>query len=267
MVENVPFYHALAYIVINEQGYGKEALATLFFLFGLSSVFVGLVFYSLGKLELGRIVYFFPSHVLVGCIGGIGVFIIITAIEVTINTSFSFDLDSLQDLRDNFHLLGVVLIFEVVLRVLSSVLTNKDGRSKFPLLIPVYFCMITPIFYASLWLFRVNIDAAEDAGYFFPASDSCDPSVSGADCNSESAWASDLITIWSVLDLKLVSFEAVLKSIPTVVALAAFSLIHVPINIPAFAISTDVGKFTRARIRCHNLYTAHSQSIYCQIRI
>jgi SulP family sulfate permease len=26
------------------------------------------------------------------------------------------------------------------------------------------------------------------------------------------------------------------------VALAAFSLIHVPINIPAFAISTDVGK-------------------------
>jgi len=69
MVENVPFCQALAYIVVEIQGYGKEALSTLFFLFGLSSVIVGLVFYFLGRMELGRILYFFPAHVLVGCIG------------------------------------------------------------------------------------------------------------------------------------------------------------------------------------------------------
>ena len=72
MVENVPFCHSLAYIVIKQQGYGIEALSTLFFLFGLASVIVGAVFYVLGKFKLGRVVYFFPSHVLVGCIGGIG---------------------------------------------------------------------------------------------------------------------------------------------------------------------------------------------------
>lgn len=72
MVENVPFFHSLAFNVISVQGYGLEALSTLFFLFGLSSVLVGLSFYTLGKLELGRVVYFFPNHVLVGCIGGIG---------------------------------------------------------------------------------------------------------------------------------------------------------------------------------------------------
>ena len=88
MVENVPFCQALAYIVVEEQGYGKEALSTLFFLFGASSILVGLVFYLLGKNGLGKIVsllsskmpvhnlgltatslYFFPSHVLIGCIG------------------------------------------------------------------------------------------------------------------------------------------------------------------------------------------------------
>lgn len=69
MVENVPFCQALTYIVVEVQGYGKEALSTLFFLFGLASVIVGLVFYFLGRLELGRILYFFPAHVLVGCIG------------------------------------------------------------------------------------------------------------------------------------------------------------------------------------------------------
>lgn len=74
MVENIPFWHALAYIVIEEQGYGVEALSTLFFLFGFSSVAVGILFYALGKLQLGRVVYYFPAHVLIGCIGGIGTF-------------------------------------------------------------------------------------------------------------------------------------------------------------------------------------------------
>ena len=75
MVENVPFCLELAKIVINEQGYGIDSLSTLFFLFGFSSLLVGLVFYLLGHFKLGRVVYFFPSHVLVGCIGGIGLFI------------------------------------------------------------------------------------------------------------------------------------------------------------------------------------------------
>ena len=53
-------------------GYGLDALSNIFFLFGLSTLLVGISFYSLGKLDMGRIVYFFPSHVLIGCIGGIG---------------------------------------------------------------------------------------------------------------------------------------------------------------------------------------------------
>lgn len=69
MVENVPFCQTLAYIVVEVQGYGIESLSTLFFLFGMASVIVGLVFYLLGKFSLGRILYFFPTHVLVGCIG------------------------------------------------------------------------------------------------------------------------------------------------------------------------------------------------------
>ena len=78
MVENVPFCLELARIVMGEVGCGKEGSSTLFFLFGGCSVLVGGVFYGLGRLALGRVVYFFPSHVLVGCIGGIGAFIITT---------------------------------------------------------------------------------------------------------------------------------------------------------------------------------------------
>lgn len=54
LIENIPFYHAMAAVVIAEQGYGEEALATLFFLYGFSSVVTGLMFYGLGKAKLGR---------------------------------------------------------------------------------------------------------------------------------------------------------------------------------------------------------------------
>jgi hypothetical protein len=113
MVENVPFYLELARILIAEEGNGEAAISTLFFLSGLSSVIVGSVFYLLGRFELGRVLYFFPKQVLVGCIGGIGLFIVITALEVSTNATFSFTADCIDGcVVRNFHLLLPVLAFE-----------------------------------------------------------------------------------------------------------------------------------------------------------
>lgn len=219
MVENVPFTHALSLLVIKHQGYGTEALSTLFVLFGLSSVIVGIVFYTLGKLQLGRVVHYFPTHVLVGLIAGIGVFLAKTGMEVTMNAVFSP-----QTFVDNFHLTWIVFLLEAVLRILDYVLRDAN----LSLLSPIYFCLITPVFYMGLWLFRINVDDANDAGYFFP-------SLS----DDASIWNEDLFDMWRVVDIRNVSMPAIVDSIPTLVALTLFSLIHVPINIPAFALSTS----------------------------
>jgi len=48
-----------------------------------------------------------------------------------------------------------------------------------------------------------------------------------------------LFDIWTVIDFRNVSWGAIIESFPTLIALTIFSLIHVPINIPAFAISTN----------------------------
>lgn len=123
MIENVPFLHSLCYIVIRHQGYGMDALSTVFFLFAFGSVVVGATFYFLGKMNLGKVVFYFPNHVLVGCIGGIGVFMIVTAIEVTNNDTFKFDMGGLQSLVEHFNLLLVVLAFE-------SVLVSNPGQTR-----------------------------------------------------------------------------------------------------------------------------------------
>jgi SulP family sulfate permease len=222
MVENVPFCHALSQLVIRHQGYGTEALSTLFFLFGLSSVIAGTVFMVLGQLKLGRIVYYFPNHVLVGCIAGIGVFLAKTGIEVTIDAV-------IVEVWEDMHLVVVVVLFEAVLRIMDLLLRNKEGKPLYSLLSPIYFCLMTPIFYLGLWILNVDAQDAMEAGYFFP-------SLQGSD---SSIFNDDLVTMWHVVNFKTISWPAVYDSIPTMVALTLFSLIHVPINIPAFALSTS----------------------------
>jgi hypothetical protein len=222
MVENVPFCHALSQLVIKHQGYGVNALSTVLILFGLSSVIVGAVFMILGQLNLGRVVYYFPNHVLVGCIAGIGVFLAKTGIEVTINAIFANALT-------NMDLVAVVLFFETMLRILDRVLRDKDGRPLYALLSPIYFCMITPLFYFGLWAFSISIDDAMTMGYFFP-------SLQGDDSN---IWNEDLLDMWRFIDFSTITWAVIVDSVPTMIALVLFSLIHVPINIPAFALSTS----------------------------
>ena len=152
LIENVPFYHALASIVIAEQGYGPEALSTLFFLFGLSSVCTGILFLGLGKAGLGKILHYFPSHVLAGFIGGIGVFITISSIGVLTGEELRWTPEGLRQVVDDFEQLVPTLCFEIVLRVLMVVLTDKSGKPLFGLLAPFYFLSIVPVFYIGLFL-------------------------------------------------------------------------------------------------------------------
>ena len=208
---------------MSEQSDESGAISTLFFLFGFSSIIVGVVFYFLGKLHLGRVVYFFPSHVLVGCIGGIGAFIIVTAIEVSTDTTVTFTAKGFNDsIIDPFNLLLPVLMFEIVLRILLHA-----TKGQYSLLSPVYYCMITPVFYLILYCVGVDIDVVEEAGYFFPPINS-----------SGSAFSWSLMDTFTEIHFMKINWKAVAKAVPTMISLTAFSLIHVPINIPAFGIST-----------------------------
>jgi SulP family sulfate permease len=249
LLENVPFFHALARIVIAEQGYGIDALSTLFFLFGLSSVSFGAVCYALGKLKLGRIFYFFPSHVLVGLIGGIGIFIMETAVGVTTNTEFALTIDGLTRFVENFHLFWFVLLFEAVLRLLVRLTLDSNGQPTYPLLPPMFFLSIIPVFYIYLYVF----DVQNPERYFFPRSQS----------NQETSFVAGIfdghvLDMFSAIDLRLVSWTAVRSSLGTVVAMVCFSLLNVPIMVPTFAISSNVDFHMNDELIAHGYANALS---------
>lgn len=57
-------------------------IPTVMVSFAFSAVLTGIVFMLLGRFKLGALIGFFPRHILVGCIGGVGVFLIETGLEV-----------------------------------------------------------------------------------------------------------------------------------------------------------------------------------------
>mmetsp|Transcript_1591 Transcript_1591/g.2279 ORF Transcript_1591/g.2279 Transcript_1591/m.2279 type:complete len:936 (+) Transcript_1591:167-2974(+) len=256
IVENVPFYHAIAEICIEELGYGVEALSNLLLILAFATILVGISFYLLGALGLGRAIYFIPKHVLVGLIGGIGFFIFQISIEVVINQDFSFSIAGMKALMQNFHLYSYVLVFELTLRLLTYLTKNKKtGTPKYPLLAPIFYCLIPPLIFSWLWLFGISFEEAQAEGYFFPPTGG-----SSNDGSQELTFTASiyqmftdphLLDPWRVLRLDRLSFKVLMRSIPTIIGMVLFSLIHVPIYVPALNLSTNQDADINNELRAH----------------
>lgn len=161
---------------------------------------------------------------LVGCIAGIGLFIVKTGVEVTINQPLG-----VEAVLESMNLLYVVIMFEGTLRVLEYLNMDKNGKPHFALMSPIFFCMIAPIFYTVVYAFDLNIGER----YFFPQLDKATSSgFRSFESIFNNVFQKDLFDMWRVVDLRHICWAAVVESIPTMMALSLFSLIHVPINIP-----------------------------------
>jgi len=94
----------------------------------------GVSFFLLGFFRLGSLLGFFPRHILVGCIGGIGVFLIITGLNVSTrlqDDEFSLSLDTLL-----FFLRGYNLALWVPAFALAALLRVITSRWHHQLILP-----------------------------------------------------------------------------------------------------------------------------------
>lgn len=145
MIEITPFYHAMAAsIVAGLPGEKDRVLSTTIVCYALSSIITGLVFFLLGRLRLGKIVGFFPRHILIGCIGGVGYFLLITGLEVTTRVAkFEYSFEFLSSLFTNIEVLGKWGL-PALMAVLLVVVQHAFGNS-----------LVLPAFYiAALLLFH-----------------------------------------------------------------------------------------------------------------
>ncbi|CEN59670.1 Putative Sulfate/bicarbonate/oxalate exchanger SAT-1 and related transporters [Aspergillus calidoustus] len=221
MIEVVPFFHQMAFTILNRVGEDnpKSVIATTILAFSVSSVLTGLVFFLMGTCKVGSLIGFFPRHILIGCIGGVGFFLILTGLEVSARLpgSFEFNLPTLQRLFS----LGIVPLWIIPLSLAIGLLVLKRFvRSNF--LVGAYFIAVALIFYMIKFSAHIPMASLRNNSWVFDAPSSSNP------------W----YHFYTLYDFAAVDWPAFVDTIPAMFALTFFGILHVPINVPALGIST-----------------------------
>lgn len=148
-------------------------IATTITAYCLSSMMTGLVFFLIGQFKFGFMVGFIPRHILIGCIGGVGWFLLATGFEVSarLEGSVQYNLDTLHRL---FQADTVLLwLFPLTLAIILFCCQAR-GVSKY--FLPIYILSIPMIFYFFVGsLDALDIDALRDDGWIFEGPPSGEP--------------------------------------------------------------------------------------------
>ncbi|ETV65831.1 hypothetical protein, variant [Aphanomyces astaci] len=232
MVENVPFMHTLSMSIISEVGAtSPKALPTILVTYALSSVVVGVMFYALGYFKLGSVIYLFPKHIIIGAIGGIGIFVVQNGLQNATGVTVEWTWSGLVRLAQ-----PDVLYLWIVSVVLVGVLGVCLRFAKSPLFSPFYFVSIVPLFYIVLVLAGIPIETARQHNWFFERP----PEV-------------PFYSMWSHYDFTLVEWSVIPKQFGTLVGLSIFSLMHVPINIPSLSLTTGHECDINEELKAHGI--------------
>lgn len=221
MIEVVPFFHKMAFTILAKVGEEdpKSVLATTILSFAVSSILTGAVFFLMGACRLGSLIGFFPRHILIGCIGGVGWFLVATGVEVSARLpgNLEYNIPTLKQLfrADTVLLWTIPLALAIVLMV-----TQRYVKSNF--LVGGYFISVAAIFYFFKFAMDIHMDTLHSRGWIFDSPPSGNP------------WYHP----WTLYDFKAVHWGALADTVPTMFALTFFGILHVPINVPALGIST-----------------------------
>ncbi|KAI9050993.1 hypothetical protein LZ554_005103 [Drepanopeziza brunnea f. sp. 'monogermtubi'] len=226
MIEVVPFFHKMAFSILETVGEENPhaVIATTITTYAISSIVTGIVFFLMGFFGCGYIVGFIPRHILVGCIGGVGFFLVATGFEITsrLNGNLNYDLTTLKKLTepDTFVLWIIPLILALILYKSQPIFNTKSFPRLSKFYVPLYILGVAAVFY----FFVISIDQLDPehlrkAGWIFERPEAGEP-----------WWY-----FYTLYDFKIVHWGAVAECFPSMLALTFFGVLHVPINVPALA--------------------------------
>jgi SulP family sulfate permease len=174
-IEVVPFFHKMAFTILARVGEDnpKSVLATTILSYSISSVVTGAVFFLMGACKLGSLVGFFPRHILIGCIGGVGWFLVATGLEVSarLDGNLEYNLVTLSKLVQ----LDTIFLWMIPL-VLAIVLLVSQRWVKSSVFVPLYFLVIPAVFYFFVAAIPdLKLDRLRELGWVFAAPEAGKP--------------------------------------------------------------------------------------------
>lgn len=227
MIEVTPFFHSMAFSILSQIGEENQdaVISTTIVTFAVSSIVTGLVFFLLGKCKLGSLVGFFPRHILVGCIGGVGYFLVVTGIEVSsrLEGGLFYNLPTLK-----FLIQPLTLLQWSVPLGLTFILIVIQHHNNSALIVPLFFISVFILFHLLVLVVPSwSIEAARNSGWVFGAQETNEP------------WYG----FYKLYNFSLVDWWVVFGELPSMLALTFFGVLHVPINVPALAVTIQMDEF------------------------
>ncbi|KAJ1942355.1 hypothetical protein GGF37_003149, partial [Kickxella alabastrina] len=223
LIEAIPFLHAICATIVADVGENNpdRIVATTLVAYAASTILTGIVFFILGFLRIGSLVDFFPRHILVGCIGGVGYFLFQTGMEVTSRLKLELSWSVLRALfvPNTLGLWGSSLAVAMLLRALNT-------RYTHPLFVPIFFMAVPALFYTVTIALGLSLESLRATGWVFELPDAGVP----------------FYHFYTLFDFGNTDWHSVWRTVPTMLGLAFFSILHVPINVPALAVSTNADK-------------------------
>jgi hypothetical protein len=165
MLEVIPFLHIICQSIVDDVGPDNQhmVIPTVMVAYAMSSLVTALGFYLLGYFKLGSLVGFFPRHILVGCIGGVGFFLMQTGLETVSKTKIEyFNMESWElFFRPNsVALWGTSICLAVSLKTLQRKIDS-------PILMPCFYLMIPVVFFTIVNIFNLDIVHLRATGWLF----------------------------------------------------------------------------------------------------
>lgn len=151
----------------------EAVIATTITSYAISSILTGLVFFLMGIFRFGYIVGFIPRHILTGCIGGVGWFLIATGFEVSARLDGNLNYDG-ATLSKMFA--SDTLVLWIIPFVLAIILYILQGKIENRFLLPTYILTIPAIFYFFVFsLDELNLENLTQNGWIFDGPESGEP--------------------------------------------------------------------------------------------
>jgi len=206
----------------------------------MSSIFIGLTFYLFGYFGTAEVTYFFPSYVMLGLVGGVGLWMML--LSISLSTSPSRYPGMLPALVDGPFLL--TLGFTAGLHLLKR-LVDKDG--KYVLIDPIYFLSIPFVFFGALRVLGLEEDDAIEAGYFFK-----DPDANLDGSEADYAQYLSPLSLYQVFDPRKVIWETIFAASPTLIAASVMGIMLTAPFLPPLALFKNMDDYDMDReFICH----------------
>ena len=235
----------MAFTILARVGESEDkkaaVIATTIAAYAMSSVLTGAVFYIMGLSKLGSLIGFFPRHILIGCIGGVGWFLVATGLEVSarLDGNLEYNITTLQKLiqADTVALWIIPLVLAIILQIAKRWV-------KHPLTDATFFLSIIAVFYYYVAAIEVlTIPELRNKGWIFAAPDAGKPFYS----------------FYELYNWRLTDWSTIFRTVPAMLALTFFGVLHVPINVPALGVSCGEDNVDVDReLRAHGISNALS---------